>query len=361
VNDRGGNDIPEGAIAKVPAEAVPVTGNGGRGVRATERSSIVQVRVRLPALKAAQQLDVLKRFRLVMSSVDAALNQTGIDPGAQKQLGKLVGLVPRIVEADAPQLYPPVEAAIYGLLAEPPNSQFAKTIRRTVADRLRKRRRLAPLIIGLGIGLAVFAGAYTWIFIWQGPKQKFLGFDPDTVTNIALVTITGALGASVSLILRIKDFSRLKDIEAEVLLYTAIFKPILGAAFALFVFMALSAGIINVSVTAGKEKFLYAALAFVAGFSERFARDVISKVAGSLDEDVPEQDGQGAATATLERSSTVVSEAGSEGGRPKASARPVRASRAQAAPRTGAKGTARAAGGRASSRGRPRPRPTKST
>ncbi len=161
----------------------------------------------------------------------------------------------------------------------------AVRVRRSTWQKFRRRYRLLPLMLGLGVGILVFASAYFAIFALLGPRQRFLGFDEPTVTNIALVTLTGALGASVSLVLRIRDFSKLKEIDAEVLLYTAIFKPILGAAFSLFVFLALNAGIITINIAQGREKFLYGAAAFVAGFSERFAKDVISKVAGSIDDD----------------------------------------------------------------------------
>jgi hypothetical protein len=224
------------------------------------------------------------RIERLMDEVGLAV-RAGMREDAQVELARLVALLPMVADARTPRLYPPIEAAIRGLLGSEPNLLFARRIRRATWQKFRRRYRLLPLMLGLAVGLVVFTAGYFLIFALLGPRQRFLGFDEPTVTNIAFITLTGALGASVSLVLRIRDFSKLREVDPEALLYTAIFKPILGAAFSLFVFLALNAGIVTISVPAGKEKFLYGAIAFVAGFSERFTKDVISKVAGSIDDD----------------------------------------------------------------------------
>jgi len=260
-----------------------------------ETTAVGKARVPVPIAHEGIRI----RVEALMARVDREVGRP-MSEEAQDHLADVVALLPRIADANAMLLMSSMEAAADSLLAEKPNIQFARQILRSARKRLRKRRRLAPLMIGLGGGILVFAVLYTVIFIYLQGQSQFLGFDHSTTTNIALVTVFGALGASVSLILRIKDFSKLREIDSEVLLYTAIFKPMVGASFALFVFMALNAGIVQLTIAQGKDRFLFAAVAFVAGFSERFVKDVIHKVAGSVDEeDAGAVEGTETATADL--------------------------------------------------------------
>jgi hypothetical protein len=65
------------------------------------------------------------------------------------------------------------------------------------------------------------------------------------------------------------------------------FKPVIGASFAMFVFSVLHAGLIPITIQDDKASYFFLALAFVSGFSERFARDIANnaerQVAGSGD------------------------------------------------------------------------------
>ena len=92
-----------------------------------------------------------------------------------------------------------------------------------------------------------------------------------------LVAIAGAVGSAVSIMVRIQDFMHLKNTDPSVLFFTGFFKPIIGTAFALFVFAILSSGLIPVTIDPAKARYFFAALAFVSGFSERFAKDVATR------------------------------------------------------------------------------------
>jgi hypothetical protein len=62
------------------------------------------------------------------------------------------------------------------------------------------------------------------------------------------------------------------------LFFTGFFKPIIGTAFALFVFATLKAGLIPLAIDESVEGlYFFAALAFVSGFSERFAKDIAER------------------------------------------------------------------------------------
>lgn len=102
---------------------------------------------------------------------------------------------------------------------------------------------------------------------------KFYGVD---IAEILAVAAGGAIGSIVSIMVPIKDFAAIGDTDPAILFFTGFFKPIVGTAFALFVFAVLCAGILPVTVTPEKAPFFYGAMAFIAGFSERFATDVAS-------------------------------------------------------------------------------------
>jgi hypothetical protein len=94
---------------------------------------------------------------------------------------------------------------------------------------------------------------------------------------VILLGLAGALGSIISILVRIKDFTEIRILNPPALFWTGFFKPIIGAAFSLFVFCAFAAGLIN--VTSGvNQRFMFLSLGFIAGFSERFAPDLVSSI-----------------------------------------------------------------------------------
>ena len=55
-----------------------------------------------------------------------------------------------------------------------------------------------------------------------------------------------------------------------------------GAIMVLFIFAILSSGLIPVVIQQDKAQYFFAALSFVAGFSERFAQDVVARTESAL-------------------------------------------------------------------------------
>jgi hypothetical protein len=91
------------------------------------------------------------------------------------------------------------------------------------------------------------------------------------------VAIAGALGSVVSILVRINDFAEIRVLNPPGLFWTGFFKPIIGACFALFVYSAFQSRLLEVNHGVD-ETFMYLTLGFVAGFSERFAPDLVSRV-----------------------------------------------------------------------------------
>jgi hypothetical protein len=94
---------------------------------------------------------------------------------------------------------------------------------------------------------------------------------------IASIALAGALGSIVSILVRVKDFAEIRILNPPALFWTGFFKPVIGAIFALFVFCAFASGLVNVN-DGIDQVFMWLTLGFVAGFSERFAPDLVSRI-----------------------------------------------------------------------------------
>ena len=126
---------------------------------------------------------------------------------------------------------------------------------------------LASIAILLGLAAAVD---------WDGD----LGDPP--VGFVALVAAFGALGACISAIQSLGHagaHGRIPEHVATSLI--TITRPALGAAAALGVYAIATSGILNISLEGEREHLTVLALAFAAGFSERFVLSAVGAATGS--------------------------------------------------------------------------------
>lgn len=105
--------------------------------------------------------------------------------------------------------------------------------------------------------------------------------DASILFLIVLVVSSGTLGSAISILIRINDFEKQDATDPIVPIFTGAFKPIIGSSFGLLVYAMFSSGIISVQIvpptTARGAEFFFCSLAFVVGFSERLAKDVIKR------------------------------------------------------------------------------------
>lgn len=100
---------------------------------------------------------------------------------------------------------------------------------------------------------------------------------------LLIVVIGGAIGSSISVIVRAQNVVKERRAEPLSLFFTGLLKPIVGIAFALFMFAALESGLVSVGNREQTNRtYLYLAIAFVAGFSERFVQDILIKTEQSI-------------------------------------------------------------------------------
>lgn len=111
----------------------------------------------------------------------------------------------------------------------------------------------------------------------------------NTILYVFYAITAGTLGSIVSILTRIEDFQNRKYKDKLVPFFIGAFRPIIGAAFGVFLLAIFSSEIIVLNPTSNKNEsskgYLIFTLAFVAGFSERLAKDIILRtedaVAGS--------------------------------------------------------------------------------
>ena len=229
------------------------------------------------------QNDVEARIEKVLSRVKESISAS-IPGDVQEELGLVLGLFEYAKEPDKHHYLLNLEIAVEALLAEKPNIPLAKQIRERVESRVRKklfsiRHPAVMVVFGLGMLLYIGIPLITILLPDVLDKKEVLGINTQLLIGVG---IAGAVGSIVSIMVRIQDFSNIEGVELPILFFTGFFKPIIGVAFALFVFAAIQSEVIPIIVKQGNHQYFFLALAFISSFSERFAKDVVSKAEGHL-------------------------------------------------------------------------------
>jgi hypothetical protein len=100
---------------------------------------------------------------------------------------------------------------------------------------------------------------------------------------LLLSAIAGSTGSIVSIMLRLDQYRNPKYKETLLPLFIGAFKPAIGAFFGIFVFALISSTLLPITISKDETKpinrwLAFLAIAFVVGFSERLANDVVSQV-----------------------------------------------------------------------------------
>jgi hypothetical protein len=155
------------------------------------------------------------------------------------------------------------------------------------------------MMIGIG-ALAVLAVAGAWVYSLMA---DFHLRDDGTKTFFVCYGM-GAVGAIVSVLTRMTTKADDAFLDYEVgrpaLRRIGSFRPVIGAVFAVVLYFALRSGLIQITTTGASandtvnlddQVYFYAALAFIAGFSERKARVLLGgatrMLGGADDEHAP--------------------------------------------------------------------------
>jgi len=129
--------------------------------------------------------------------------------------------------------------------------------------------------------------------------------------------LAGGLGALVSVMSRISSdrFVLASDFGARYPLFLGLLRPLIGAIFGLAIYFALASGLVKIfdlpEKGTNRGLFFYAAMAFLAGFSERWARDMLlgAKGVGPDDQQPAGQAKVGTSSASARPTSAAESQA----------------------------------------------------
>lgn len=226
-------------------------------------------------------------FDAICSLVAGRLARNGALPA---EFWRFVGLLPDIKRVrDAALLREAKIIANYlGKEGECPDD---KQMIDMLAARLPSYTAIPALHVMLGV-LAFLASlllinlllSYLWqTSAWSGGATTAAGFYLFNVSPWQVIAIAsaGGLGSIVSILTRLSAFGGYAGIDRRLLWMIGGMRPVIGIAFALFLFAVLQAPILPFTFVPGPPaNFEFVALAFIAGFSERFARGVIATVEG---------------------------------------------------------------------------------
>jgi hypothetical protein len=232
------------------------------------------------------KLDTATRVDKLLSDLKTKVPQVDQDSQVADQLADLINMLPDVARSNTPHLVSVAEVAAAALTSTQTSTVFAKKLMGNLGSHIRFYRLVgfsAPLatVLGLSIFFIIFLVFTPLILDWLllnlvSGIDAYLGVP---VSVLILISMAGALGSIISIMTRI-DGSSFKEGTAGPQAYVIIglSKPIVGAAFALFVFALLQSPLVPLDIpqpdaenAQNAEGFLYLALAFVAGFSERFA------------------------------------------------------------------------------------------
>jgi hypothetical protein len=145
-----------------------------------------------------------------------------------------------------------------------------------LCNRAIRRRAMMAYFVGMLLGVAVFSGLAVGAAIGLS-GASIPGFDAE---HFLTVFIAGAVGAIVSVMSRRSSGDSWLDYETapSYLRLLGMFRPLIGAIFGVALYFGIQSGVLQFIKPPGREGqifFFFAFIAFLAGFSERWASDIL--------------------------------------------------------------------------------------
>jgi hypothetical protein len=220
-----------------------------------------------------------------------ALIARSLDPAAQREVAALVALVPRLERPQNASLVAVAERAVTALAQTPPQVELAAQLRDSIRratrgiDNFRRAIRFTTPAVRVLLGLMIFlVGVMPLMLLAAIPgahRALDRNMNPD---QVLMVGVAGAIGSIISIMVRIQDFDRSSGPDATSQVFVGALRPVIGIGIALFAYTVVKAGILPIGVPAEQAPFFFAALAFISGFSERLANDLVAKTEQTLSE-----------------------------------------------------------------------------
>jgi hypothetical protein len=183
------------------------------------------------------------------------------------------------------------QSALLGLLAL--KSGHLQTAQSVLEDiRFSTSSPLALTLVMRGVMRFVFSIVFIVYFGFVFALEFVLSSDFSQIANyestkVVLAAFFGCLGGVVSLLMRLAEFERTRGRSKQFLLLSGATQPIVGGIFAAVVGALLASNMVNLT---GLNVWHYTVIGFLAGFSERFARNVLSIAEGQISRPTPGPD-----------------------------------------------------------------------
>lgn len=214
----------------------------------------------------------------------------------QELLAKILNLLQDIDKLNDTSLISSAEIALISLLKEK-NYILAEKIYEELKWKVRLYNNpllglimgSSPISIRISFGLATFLFSCVlvlWILLGilqpvielaattSGLPSKDIGHG---LLLFCWISFMGALGSGISILLRINELSSQKFSDPLLPFFNGFLKPITGMSLAIVTVAFLKAGFLPIEIKADKEIYFFTILAFVTGFSERFAKDILAR------------------------------------------------------------------------------------
>ena len=238
--------------------------------------------------------DLVARISLLLERIGARVEAPEpLSPAAQHCLGRLstvLPYLPRLKNAEVNVAQ--AELAVRSLLSQKPEEHLAKAI---VDDLVRRKQvydsAFRSILYGRTPATFVLLGVAAHAVILAPAIYGLSRLFPCEASAGSVcweqLAVAGAVGGATSLLTRLNKIAALSRWSSEgdplQLFYTGLLKPLVGIVAGLFAYAVFSTGLITVHLPGDAAPLVfYAALAFLAGFSERFLKDLTSDAASAL-------------------------------------------------------------------------------
>lgn len=217
-----------------------------------------------------------------------------LDDDVQYELARLLSIAQQAQTKNLGQVVAEAQVAMQGLLRESPKLQFARTVRYRLEMELLRNNGVATrylvswtggnpvAIVGMGVLLTCIIGLIKHILLPYLPDGFASRILPGEGDALLALSAAAFLGGVVSLLSRLREFSRLRDFDPIFLFWNGLLKPYVGIIFAIFVFAFLKSEFVPAVKLGSDTIHIWWVVGFLSGFSERFTRDIISKSEGVL-------------------------------------------------------------------------------
>ena len=219
-----------------------------------------------------------------------------IEPSLEKNLARLIHLLSDIEKSNNFLLLQKAEMAFVAMTKSKPNLELAELLIEDLEDRLSVNVKVgsflwrslftlnSPLSIVLfGIFVTTILGHIVVFLGYKLLNEMMLSLDLQ-LPLILITVLSAGWGSVLSMATRLTNAeTKFYDVnDHRVLFLTGFFKPIISVIFSLFISALVMSGFIPLNMNGGNDKYLFAIIGFLSGFSERFAKDIISKTEKSV-------------------------------------------------------------------------------